>query len=96
MTKCIFSGDQGEYLSIYLVYERVPEEKIADLLVVCNDLNCQYKWVTYYMDEDHDIVIHNDALLTPETADEVAFELLVRLVKIAEDAKPQVMKALYV
>lgn len=95
VTKCFFSGDNGEYLSLYLVYERVPEEKVADVLCLCNELNCQYKWVTYYIDKDNDIVLHNDAILTADTAAEEAFELLVRLVKIAEDEKPQVMKAIY-
>lgn len=95
VTKCFFSGDEGEYLSLYLVYERVPEDKVADVIFLCNELNCRYKWVTYYVDKDKDLMLHNDAILTADTAAKVAFELLVRLVKIAEDQKPTIMKVIY-
>lgn len=95
VTKCIFTGENGEYLSLYLVYEHVPEDKVADVIFVCNDLNCQYKWVTYYVDKDNDVVIHDDAILSVENAAEEAFELLVRLVKIAEEAKTPIMRAIY-
>ena len=95
VTKCFFSGENGEYLSLYQVYERIPEEKYADLLFLCNELNCRYKWATFYVDSDRDLVIHDDALLTVDSAADEAFELLVRIVKIADDVKPLVMKAIY-
>ena len=95
VTKCFFTGDSGEYLSLYLVFEHVPEDKVADVIFVCNDLNCQYKWVTYYVDKDNDIVVHDDAILSVENAAEEAFELLIRMVKIAEETKPAIMKAIY-
>lgn len=95
VTRIFFSGDDGEYMSQYLVFERVPEDKVTDLILVCNQLNCKYKWVTYYVDKDNDIVLHHDALLSANTAGEEAFELLVRMVRIAEEVKPVIMKAIY-
>ena len=95
VAKLIFSGDAGEYLSIYMVYERVPEEKLADVIFTCNDLNCEYKWITFYVDKDNDVILHDDAILSAENASEEAFELLVRMVKIGEDIKPIIMKAIY-
>ncbi len=95
VTKCFFSGEEGRYFSLYLVYEKVPEEKFADVLFVCNELNAQYKWATFYVDRDSDLVIHDDALLSEESAAEEAFELLVRIIKITDDVKPQIMKAIY-
>lgn len=95
VTKLFFSGDDGKYLSMYMVYEHVPEEKLADVIFACNELNCQYKWVTFYVDRDGDVILHDDALLSVGNADEEAFELLVRLVKIGEDIKPVIMKAIY-
>lgn len=93
--KCFFTGDDGEYLSIYMVYESVPEAKYANALIACNEVNCKYKWVTAYLDEDRDILLHLDALLTPETAAAEAMEMLVRLIKISDDVKPVLMKAIY-
>ncbi len=95
VAKCFFSGEQGEYYSLYVVYERIPEEKFADLLFLCNELNARYKWATFYLDQDRDLVIHDDALLSVESAADEAFELLVRILKIAEDVKPAIMKAIY-
>ena len=40
-------------------------------------------------------MIHDDAILAVDTAAEEAFELLVRMVKIGEDVKPRIMRAIY-
>ena len=90
-----FCGDDGGYFSLYLVYEHVPEEKLADVIFLCNELNAQYKWITFYVDKDGDVVLHDDAILTASNAAEEAFELLVRTLKIGEDVKPAIMKAIY-
>ena len=95
VTKMFFCGEDGKYLSLYMVYERVPEEKLADVIFTCNELNCEYKWVPFYVDADNDVVLHDDAILSVESADEEAFELLIRLVKVGEDVKPRLMKAIY-
>ncbi len=92
--RMFFSGDNGEYLSLYLVYENVPEDRIADAIFICNELNCKYKWVTYYVDGDRDVIIHDDAILSADTAADEAFELLARMVKISDEAKPVLMKAI--
>ena len=94
VTKCIFSGEDGQYFSMYLVYERIPEEKVADLIFLCNELNAEYKWVTYYVDKDNDLVFHDDAILSEDSAADEAFELLVRMLKIGDDIKPRIMKAI--
>ena len=96
VAKIFFSGDQGKYMSIYLVFERVPADKVADVIFACNDLNCQYKWVTFYVDKDNDVILHDDAILTPSTAADEAFELLLRLIKIGDEVKPQIMRAIYI
>ena len=95
VTKLIFSGETGEYCSLYLVYERVPEDKIANVIFTCNELNAEYKWVTFYVDKDNDLVIHDDAILSVESAAEEAFELLVRMLKVTDDLRPRIMKAIY-
>ncbi len=95
VAKCFFSGDEGKYFSLYIVYENVPEDKFADVLFVCNELNNKYKWATFYIDKDRDLVIHDDALLSVETAAEEAFELLARILNIGSEAKPLIMKAIY-
>ena len=80
---------------MYLVYERIPEEKVADVIFLCNELNAVYKWVTFYVDNDNDLVMHDDAIVSADIAADVCFELLVRMLKIVEDLKPRIMKTIY-
>lgn len=93
--RCFFSGTNGKYLSLYIVFERVPADKLADTLFVCNELNRDYKWATFYLDRDNDVVIHDDAILSVESAAAEAMELLIRLFNIADEAKPKIMRAIY-
>lgn len=95
IARCYFSGDDGRYLTIYYYFENTPEDKVPDLIYTCNELNSQYKWVRFYLDNDNDIVLQSDALLTPMSAADVAFEILVRLLDIGKEAKPTIMKAIY-
>lgn len=95
IAKMFFSGDDGCYFSLYVVYERVPENKLPDALLACNEMNCRFKWVTFYLDRDNDIVMHDDAILSPANAAEEAFELLVRILKIGDQVKPELMKIIY-
>jgi len=95
ITKMFFTGNEGSYLSMYMVYERVPADKVADVIFTCNELNAQYKWVTFYVDKDNDVVLHDDAILSLSNAADEAFELLLRMVKIADDVKPQIMRSIY-
>ena len=95
VARMFFSGKVGEYLSMYLVYERVPDEKVTDVILTCNDLNCRYKWITFYVDKDNDVVLHDDAILAVENAADEAFELLIRILKIGEEVKPVIMRSIY-
>lgn len=92
---CIFSGSQGEYLSLRMFFEKVPDEKYADVLLVCNALNAQYKWVKFYIDNDNEIAFEDDALLSLDSAADESFELLIRMINIFKEVKPLFMKAIY-
>lgn len=95
VTRCVFTGDNGEYLSLYLVFEKVPEEKAADIIFLSNELNKKYKWVTFFLDDDSDLMLHDDAILSPESAANETLELLVRMIDIGNTVKPVVMKTIY-
>ena len=95
IVKSIFSGDDGHYFSLYIVYEKVPADKLVDILFVCNELNKRYKWASFYVDDDNDIMVHDDAILDVETAADEALEIIIRILNIADEAKPMIMKALY-
>ena len=95
IAKMVFSGDKGEYFSLYIVYDHVHEDKVAEVIYACKEFNAEYKWVTAYVDSDNDLMFHEDALLSESNAADEAFELLVRALKIMGEVKPKFMRAIY-
>lgn len=93
--KCIFTGDDGEYLSLFYYLESAPEDKYADVLMVCNEMNAKYKWVKFYIDSDNDITLQDDAILNVNNAGDETLELIVRMIDILNNAKPIFMRAIY-
>ncbi|MBQ2724307.1 MAG: YbjN domain-containing protein [Clostridia bacterium] len=95
MMKCFFSGTDKSYLSIYEVFESIPEDKVAEIILLCNSLNCQYKWITFYVDKDNDMMLHVDARLSCDESADEAMEMVARMARIGKEIKPMVMKAIY-
>lgn len=94
VAKCIFHGDEEQYLSLFIILGRISKDSFADALVVCNDINASYSWATFFIDRDMDVIIHDDAILCAQTAALEAAELIVRLTNIADEAKPSIEKFL--
>ncbi len=95
-THAIFqSNDNGKHVAFRTQLESVPAEKVNDMLVVCNSLNMRYRWLKFYLDKDNDIMVEDDAIVSPETAGEECFELLIRTAGIIKEVKPFIMKAIY-
>ncbi|MBR3299613.1 MAG: YbjN domain-containing protein [Clostridia bacterium] len=95
MTTCIFKGEDGRYLSMYTVVERVPADKLSDMYAVCNAINARYKWLKFYVDEDNDLMVEDDAILSVESAAEESFELLMRRLNIMKETKAEIMRVIY-
>ena len=95
VTNFIFSGEDGKYVSMFTMFESIPADKVGDLLVVCNNLNATYKWLKFFVDKDNDLMVQDDAILSPESAAEECFELLVRRTNILKDVKSAIMRAIY-
>lgn len=91
--KAFFEGELVGIRCFDLV--QVPEDKFADVLFACNKLNSQFKFMTFYVDEDNQVCISSDALLDEATAGTEAFTLAIQSIKIAEKAYPVLMKALW-
>ena len=56
----------------------------------CNLLNNRYRWVKFVVDDDLDLNLEADCILTPETAGSLCLEMLCRAARIAEDALPAI------
>ena len=73
----------------------VPDEKQVDLMVVCNALNKQYRWFKFYVDDDGDVMVEDDAILSMDNVGDECLELIVRMVNVVDEVYPVFMKAIW-
>lgn len=92
---CIFSGENGNYFTIFTDYVNCEKEKSLDVIIALNQLNSTYKWAKFYLDKDNDVIIDTDAIIDEETGGDECFELVARFVNIIKDANNDIMRAIY-
>ena len=71
---------------------RTDKEHYAQMLITCNKLNCQYRWLKFILDKDMDVCIETDAVIDLQSAGPVCTELFSRIMSIAGKAYPTLMK----
>ena len=83
------------YLNCYYIYIKIINFKNnkEKALEICNSLNCEYRWIRFYVDEDLDIVASIDAYLDAYTCGEMCMDYIRRIVSIVDEAYPQIAKA---
>ncbi len=89
------AGDEGSHVALRVVLESCPPDRVGALLVICNSLNSKYRWLKFYIDDDRDIMVEDDAILEPETAGEECCELISRTVSILEEVRPVIMNGIF-
>lgn len=75
--------------------ESIPDAKFGDVLMCCNDLNNEYNFVKFVIDEDSAITLREDAFIDEETGGEEAFGLCMTMIRIADEVYPRLMKVLW-
>lgn len=77
--------------------EKEHTSQIVAAYITCNDLNKQYRWFTFYVNNDDESVAkveaRGDAIMTPYTIGSDCWELLGRMTSILDDAYPTIMEA---
>lgn len=73
----------------------VPDNRLAQLLVACNTLNKQYRWLKFYIDDENDVMVNIDAVIDSVTAGDECMELAIRTINIVDSAYPTLMQALW-
>ena len=77
------------------VLAHVPENKTEVALRAINDANVNYRWLTFFLDKDNDIVASGDAILSPNVVGDTCYELLNRTLSICDEAYSNFMKAIW-
>ena len=77
-------------------YVKFPPEKKDLMYRVCSQLNTNFRWVKFYVDEeDNSITMADDAVVQIDGCGEEVRELVLRMVSIGDDAYPKFMQAIY-
>ncbi len=70
------------------------EEKWAAMLDAVNSVNATYRWLKFFMKDDR-VNVQCDAIISDETSGKVCVELLVRTMRIVDEAYPSFMRVLW-
>ncbi|MBE7002681.1 MAG: YbjN domain-containing protein [Ruminococcaceae bacterium] len=87
--------DSDVAIRAFKVVTGVPDEKRAALLEAVNSCNDQYRFAKFILDEDGDINMEYDLPVETNDVGEIALEIAIRFVQIADEAYPTMMKALW-
>ncbi len=76
---------------------RFPKARMSEGYELMNELNSKFRFVKWVIDKDGDIHLEYDIpSSTPAVIlGEVVFEVFLRMVKIADDAYPTIMKQIW-
>lgn len=91
-----FFDEDGESVNLKCFdIAKANAEKLMNMYVTLNTINCDYRWIKLYLNEENEIVASTDAIIDPETAGAECFELLLHLLSILDDVYPNIMKSLW-
>ena len=74
---------------------KVPEAKRGAVLEAVNTLQRKYRYVTFTLDDDNEIHIGHDLPVRTVNVGDVCVEMFIRMAKIADEAYPIFMKAIW-
>ena len=74
----------------------VPENKYDAMYKTVNQCNDDYTHIKFVLDtKDGQINAREDAVIQLDSCGEECFELMIRMVRVVEDAFPKFMKAMW-
>ena len=71
-----------------------PEEKTAPMMEAVNELNGKYRWLKFFTNEEK-VNVQCDAIISDDTSGRICVELLLRTMKIIDEAYPAFMRVLW-
>ena len=74
---------------------KVPIDRRYDVLSTLNQLNQEYRWTRFFVDQDDEVTVQIDQILSKDQNADSVMELIVRTIKIVDEAYPKFMKAIW-
>ena len=82
-------------IRVWTIAKTTNTRQVAAVSLVLNDLNNNYRWYRWYLDDDREVTAAVDAVITADTIGAIVYELVQRGVNIIDENYPKVMKALW-
>lgn len=95
IVRFISTDDDNDVAVRILSFVRVPDSKHTAVLEAINSLQRRFRYVNFTIDDDGEVNIGYDFPLRTENVGSVAVEMFIRMVKIADEAYPVFMKAIW-
>jgi hypothetical protein len=110
VVKVVYTGDNLKTIPVFVIFDKdgdplvtfkcwdianFKDEKMAGGVIGCNQLNKEYRWVKFYLDDDCDVVAQIDAYVDAETCGFECSSLVKRMVNIIDEGYPTFMRALW-
>lgn len=109
VVRVAYSGDNLQSIPVFVFFDKDGDPmvqfkcwEIANFngavdagIRACNALNAKYRWVKFYLDKDNDVICECDAYIDVGTCGSECLSLVQRVVNIADDAYPDLMRARY-
>ena len=71
------------------------DEKYANAIVLCNEMNKKYRWVKFFVDDDRAVVGKADAIVESSSVGSECSEIVNRMVGIVDDVYPEFMRLMW-
>ena len=91
----VFTDEDNSVAIRCMGFLSINEEQFPQALLCCNGLNQRMSWVKFYVDDDLDINIEDDAIVDDVTGGKEIFELVMRMAAIADEAYPELNRAIW-
>ena len=82
-------------IRVWTIAKTLDADQAAAVTLLLNDLNNNYRWYRWYLDDDREVTASVDAVITADTIGAIVYELVQRGVNIIDENYPKVMKALW-
>ncbi len=92
----VFVDDDNKHVALRCFgFVKATQDTFAKALLACNKCNTDYRWVKFVIDDDMDVNVNDDAIISADTAGEELFELVIRMTSIVDDCYPIFMKEIW-
>ena len=91
----LYIKEQGDVQIKLFSLCKVKEEKEIEMLRTLNELNRDYRWVTFFIDENSEVTIDTDFMVSEDDVRDRCFEMAQMFVDIVDEAYPKIMMTLW-